>query len=186
MVNVEPEYKNESKPAKILTNVERAIGADRHVILVCKSESAADRVYDIVYATYNEQTEHGVQTYQGNALPVIDGEMLVTAESESTRCLTPDGMLVYVIDGEIVTRCPADADLTEVDHDCATWQKEDGRYIVTTRDGETLTYESRTAFKRKWSRVTTPHVPTDISYLQYVTNMYETGTESEDTGDFGI
>ncbi|EMA71081.1 hypothetical protein [Halorubrum distributum] len=184
VVNVEPEYKNESKPANILTNVERAIAADRHVILVCKSESAADRVYDIVYATYNEQTEHGVQTYQGDALPEIDGQMLVTAESESTWCLTPDGMLVYVIDGEIVTRCPADADLTEVDHGCATAQKEDGRYIVTTRGDETLTYESRTAFKREWSRVTTPHVPIDISYLQYVTIMYETGAESEDSGDF--
>ncbi|WP_249269119.1 hypothetical protein [Halorubrum sp. Hd13] len=93
-------------------------------------------------------------------------------------------MLVYVIDGEIVSRCPTEADLTEVDHGCATAQKEDGKYIVTTRDGETLTYESRTAFKREWSRVTTPHVPIDISYLQYVTIMYETGAEHKDSGDF--
>lgn len=184
VVNVEPENKNKTKPANILTNVERATAIDRHVILICKSESDADRVYEMLYATYDEQTEHGVQTYQGDAIPKIDGEMLVTAESESTWCLTPDGMLVYVIDGEIVTRCPAEADLTEVDHGCATAQNEDGRYIVTTRDGETLTYESRTAFKREWSRVTTPHVPIDISYLQYVTIMYETGVESEETGDF--
>lgn len=184
VVNVEPENKNKTKPANILTNVERAIAADRHVVLVCKSESAADRVYEMLYATYKEQTEHGVQAYQGDPIPEIDGEMLVTAESESTWCLTPDGMLVYVIDGEIVTRCPADADLTDVDHGCATAQKEDGRYIVTTRGGETLTYESRTAFRREWSRVTTPHVPIDISYLQYVTIMYETGAESKESGEF--
>ncbi|MCD2201026.1 hypothetical protein LPA44_14150 [Halobacterium sp. KA-4] len=184
VVNVEPEWKNESKPANILTNVERAIAADRHVILVFKSESAADRAYELLYATYSERTEYGVRTFQGDAIPEVEGEMLVTAKSESTWYLTPDGMLVHVIDGEVVTRCPAEADLTEVTHGCATAQKEDGKYVVTTRDGETLTYENEIAFTREWTRVTTPHVPIDISYLQYVTIMHETGAKSKDTGEF--
>ncbi|MDL0121714.1 hypothetical protein [Halobacterium salinarum] len=184
IVHVEPEWENSSKPANILTNVERAVAADRHVILVFKSEAAADRAYTALRTTFRELTDHGARTFQGDVFPEIDGEMLVTPESESTWYLTDDDMLVHVIDGEVVTCCPAEADLTTVEHGCATARYEDGKYIVTTRDGETLIYENEAAFKRDWTRVTMPHVPIDISYLQYVTIMYKTDTASEDTGDF--
>ncbi|SDZ98693.1 hypothetical protein SAMN04488065_1567 [Haloplanus vescus] len=184
IVNVEPEWQNSSKPANILTNVERAVAADRHVILVLSSQQTADRAYKALRATYNETTDYGVRTYQGDPIPPIDGEMLVTRDNESVWTLTADGILTHVVDGDVVTRCPADADLTEVDHGCATAHNEDGTYIVTTRDDETLTYESETAFRREWSQVTTPHVPIDVSYLPYVTIMYETGRPSEETGDF--
>ena len=184
IANLEPEWKNSSKPANILTNVERAIAADRHVIVVLKDEDKAERAYKALRTTYKRLTKFGAQTYQGDAIPTIDGKMLVTSESESTWNLTPDDMLVHVIDDEIVTRCPADADLTEVEHGCATARTDGSRIIVTTRDGETLTYQSENAFKREWSRVTTPHVPVDISYLQHVSIMYETGTASEQTGEF--
>ncbi|MDL0131182.1 hypothetical protein PNP59_09590 [Halobacterium salinarum] len=184
IVNVEPEWTNSSKPANILTNVERAVAADRHAILVFASEKLANRAYEALRATHNGTTDYGVRTFQGGAIPEIDGEILVTDEDESRWSFTPDGQLVHVVDGDVVTRCPADADLTEVEHGCATVHEEDGTYVVTTRDGETLTYESERAFKREWSRVTLPHVPIDISYLQYVTLMYETESSNEETGEF--
>lgn len=184
IVNVEPEWENSSKPANVLTNVERALAMDRHVILVFSCERLAKRGYKALYSTFRDATEYGVRTYQDDPIPRIDGEMLVTPEAESTWYVSPDDMLVHVIDDEVVTRCPADADLTTVDHGCATARKEDGTYTVTTRDGGTLTYDNDAAFNRDWTRVMMPHVPVDISYLHSVSIMYETGSKKEQTGTF--
>jgi hypothetical protein len=184
IVNVEPEWKNETKPANILTNVERAVADGRHAILVFDSKSSAEKAYKNLRLPINGFTEHGAQCYQGGQIPKVDDKMLVINQDESDWYLTHDGMAERVVDGEVRTRCSAEADLTTVEHDCATARKDGDRYIVTTRDGETLTYGSRAAFQREWTRVTAPHIPIDLCYLPYVTIMYEKGAPGEETGDF--
>ena len=186
IVAVEPEWRNSTKFSNVLINVERAIANDQHVITVFPNEPLAKRAYNNLLVPFKTVTERGAHLFTlSDPVPSIDGNRLVMPAGEhSLWYLTPDGELVLYVGDREVARCDAEADLTTVEYDCATVTEVDGNMVVTTRDGETITYKTDSAFKRDWSRVSLPHVPIDISYLEYVTIMYETGGENEQTGTF--
>jgi len=186
IVAVEPEWRNSTKFSNVLINVERAIANDQHVITVFPNEPLAKRAYENLLVPFKKVTERGAHLFTlSDSVPKIDGTRLVMPAGEhSLWYLTPDGELVLYVDGKEVARCDAEADLTTVEYDCATATRVDGNMVVTTPTGETITYKTDEAYKREWSQVALPHVPIDISYLEYVTIMYETGGKNEQTGTF--
>lgn len=196
-VAVEAESKTPSKASKTLVNVERAIAHDQHVILVYPNNKLAGRGYDHVTQPYKGDTEHGIHLYNRDK-SVTDSDGRVVVCEGSTRAewyLDGQTLTGRIGDTEIVAGDAsddvgtfdygtsdtddgddADGDDTETDGPRIRYLVEhddDDAYRIETADGEVI--EERTsddALVRNWTRLKTPHIPLDVSYLANVTILY--------------
>ncbi len=179
IVPVELESTNVSKASNTMINAERAAAADRDVIFVYK-QADVETGYSHLATTYkneyedNDGNKTGVYLYtKTDNVETTDGWTLVRRGLDETTYILR-GTELTVLDGDdIIAEGDANDRLNSFEWDCHRYKKVDGTYRVETLDGELeVEYASKQAFIADWTKISEPHIPAGITYLDFSTVVY--------------
>jgi hypothetical protein len=184
-VNVEAENKNGTKPTTTLTNAERALADDRHVLFVYKSRSKAKTGQSHIFRPYRGKTDFGIWLYNGtDTVTCSDGRTPAIKGPAATTTavweIDPTGRRQLSFDGEVYKQFGPDESPEDAVYDY--YYRQDGNtHRIETHSGELVEEYTRTkSLKCEWTRLSESHTPADYQYGHFATIMHQQdGAESD-------
>jgi hypothetical protein len=179
-----------SKPAKTLTNVDRALADERVVMYAVESRDDAERLAKRLARPYAAAGPRGVRLYNTtDYVEFTDGMPVLPADKdEAAWVLTHDGTLTLHavtagsgsvdvtatgVDTEVLVTGPADAAIETLEFATPRVHDRGDEYVVTGPDGQELaTYTTLEALIDDWTRIYEPCDPKRLCYLESVAIWY--------------